>query len=128
MQLGCKLYSTAVDVWSLGCIMAELLSKEPLLNGRTEIDQLDKMFKLLGTPSEKIWPGFSKLPAVQKVRDRSRSRSGCLDLGPSVWVWVRVSGSWSGCLGLGAGVGVWVSGSGCLGVYSSSVVIGKHGI
>eukprot|EP00959_Pyramimonas_sp_CCMP1952_P433559 9079085-Pyramimonas_sp.AAC.1 len=67
LLLGTKLYSTAVDIWSLGCIMAELLSKEPLLNGRTEIEQLDKMFKLLGTPNEKIWPGFSKLPAVSKV-------------------------------------------------------------
>jgi cell division cycle 2-like protein len=68
LLLGTRLYSTAIDAWSLGCIMAELLSKEPLLNGRTELEQLDKMFKLLGTPSEKIWPGFNKLPTVQKVR------------------------------------------------------------
>lgn len=68
LLLGTRLYSTAIDAWSLGCIMAELLSKEPLLNGRTELEQLDKMFKLLGTPSEKIWPGFNRLPTVQKVR------------------------------------------------------------
>ncbi|KAK1271913.1 Cyclin-dependent kinase G-2 [Acorus gramineus] len=55
-------YSTAVDMWSLGCIMAEMLAKEPLFSGKTEIDQLDKIFKMLGTPTEKIWPGLAKLP------------------------------------------------------------------
>ncbi|KAL6566553.1 hypothetical protein OROGR_002168 [Orobanche gracilis] len=63
--LGAKQYSTAIDMWSLGCIMAELLSKEPLFNGNTEFDQLDKIFKMLGTPNEKIWPGFSELPGVK---------------------------------------------------------------
>lgn len=65
LLLGSKQYSTAIDMWSLGCIMAELLSKEPLFNGKSEFDQLDKIFKTLGTPNEKIWPGFSKLPGVK---------------------------------------------------------------
>lgn len=45
--------------------MAELLAKEPLFSGKTEFDQLDKIFRTLGTPSEKIWPGFAKLPGVK---------------------------------------------------------------
>ncbi|KAK4753623.1 hypothetical protein SAY87_001727 [Trapa incisa] len=65
LLLGAKQYSTAIDMWSLGCIMAELLSKEPLFNGKAEFDQLDKIFKTLGTPNETIWPGFSKLPGVK---------------------------------------------------------------
>ncbi|WJZ81553.1 hypothetical protein VitviT2T_001392 [Vitis vinifera] len=65
LLLGAKQYSTAIDMWSLGCIMAELLSKEPLFNGKTELDQIDKIFRTLGTPSETIWPGFSKLPGVK---------------------------------------------------------------
>ncbi|XP_071717693.1 cyclin-dependent kinase G-2-like [Rutidosis leptorrhynchoides] len=65
LLLGTKLYSTAIDMWSLGCIMAELLSKQPLFNGKTEFDQLDKIFKTLGTPNEAIWPGYSKLPGVK---------------------------------------------------------------
>lgn len=65
LLLGAKQYSTAIDMWSLGCIMAELLSKEPLFNGKTEFDQLDKIFRTLGTPNETIWPGFSKLPGVK---------------------------------------------------------------
>ncbi|KAK9060182.1 hypothetical protein SSX86_020886 [Deinandra increscens subsp. villosa] len=65
LLMGSKLYSTAIDMWSLGCIMAELLSKQPLFNGKTEVDQLDKIFKTLGTPNETIWPGYSKLPGVK---------------------------------------------------------------
>ncbi|KAL6350424.1 hypothetical protein AAG906_004375 [Vitis piasezkii] len=65
LLLGAKQYSTAIDMWSLGCIMAELLSKEPLFNGKTELDQIDKIFRTLGTPSETIWPGFCKLPGVK---------------------------------------------------------------
>ncbi|KAL3511414.1 hypothetical protein ACH5RR_030815 [Cinchona calisaya] len=65
LLLGAKQYSTAIDMWSLGCIMAELLAKQPLFNGKTEFDQLDKIFKILGTPNETIWPGFPKLPGVK---------------------------------------------------------------
>ncbi|KAM7484099.1 hypothetical protein LguiA_000108 [Lonicera macranthoides] len=65
LLLGAKQYSTAIDMWSLGCIMGELLSKQPLFNGKTEFDQLDKIFRILGTPNETIWPGFSKLPGVK---------------------------------------------------------------
>jgi cell division cycle 2-like protein len=44
LLLGTKQYSTAIDMWSLGCIMAELLAKEPLFNGRNEFDQLNKVY------------------------------------------------------------------------------------
>ncbi|CAL9108150.1 unnamed protein product [Musa textilis] len=67
LLLGAKEYTTSIDMWSLGCIMAELLAKEPLFSGKTEFDQLDKIFRTLGTPNENIWPGFAKLPGL-KVR------------------------------------------------------------
>ncbi|XP_057844306.2 cyclin-dependent kinase G-2 isoform X1 [Cryptomeria japonica] len=66
LLLGAKQYSTAIDMWSLGCIMAELLAKEPLFSGKSEIDQLDKIFRTLGTPNEKIWPDFVNLPGVKR--------------------------------------------------------------
>jgi cell division cycle 2-like protein len=65
LLLGAKKYTTAVDMWSVGCIMAELLAKEPLFRGKSEIDQLDKIFRTLGTPNEKIWPDFVTLPGVK---------------------------------------------------------------
>lgn len=40
---------------------------EPLFTGKSEVDQLNKIFKTLGTPNERVWPGYSKLPAVQKM-------------------------------------------------------------
>lgn len=51
----------------LRCIFAELLRMEPLFPGKSDIDQLNKIFKELGTPSDRIWPGYSKLPIVQKI-------------------------------------------------------------
>uniref|UniRef100_A0A2P2JNE3 Uncharacterized protein MANES_06G116800 n=1 Tax=Rhizophora mucronata TaxID=61149 RepID=A0A2P2JNE3_RHIMU len=65
LLLGAKEYSTAVDMWSVGCIMAELLAKEPLFKGKNEVDQLDKIYRTLGTPNEMIWPGLSKLPGAK---------------------------------------------------------------
>jgi cell division cycle 2-like protein len=43
LLLGSKEYTTAIDMWSVGCIFAELLNNEALLTGRSEIDQLDRV-------------------------------------------------------------------------------------
>ncbi|GFY58212.1 hypothetical protein TNIN_85451 [Trichonephila inaurata madagascariensis] len=67
LLLGAKQYSTPIDMWSVGCIFGELLTMKPLFPGKSEIDQLNKIFKDLGTPSEKIWQGYSDLPLVKKV-------------------------------------------------------------
>nr|XP_015192734.1 PREDICTED: cyclin-dependent kinase 11A isoform X2 [Lepisosteus oculatus] len=67
LLLGAKEYSTTIDMWSVGCIFGELLTQKPLFPGKSEIDQINKVFKDLGTPSEKIWPGYNELPAVKKM-------------------------------------------------------------
>jgi cyclin-dependent kinase len=59
--LGATHYSTPVDVWSVGCIFAEMAHKHPLFPGDSELQQLLHIFKMLGTPSEAVWPGVSKL-------------------------------------------------------------------
>jgi len=59
--LGATHYSTPVDMWSVGCIFAELVRKTPLFPGDSEWQQLLHIFKLLGTPSEQVWPGVSRL-------------------------------------------------------------------
>ena len=59
--LGCLHYSTAIDIWSIGCIIAELAGDEPLLAGRCEIEQLHLTFQLLGTPTDEVWPGVTQL-------------------------------------------------------------------
>ncbi|KAF5921041.1 hypothetical protein HPG69_010845 [Diceros bicornis minor] len=60
--LGSKFYSTAVDVWSIGCIFAEMVTRRALFPGDSEIDQLFRIFRTLGTPSEATWPGVTQLP------------------------------------------------------------------
>lgn len=60
--LGARKYSTPVDIWSIGCIFAEMVSRAPLFPGDSEIDQLHKIFMALGTPSDAFWPGVSELP------------------------------------------------------------------
>ncbi|XP_013865816.1 cyclin-dependent kinase 11B isoform X3 [Austrofundulus limnaeus] len=67
LLLGAKEYSTAVDMWSVGCIFGELLTQKPLFPGKSEIDQINKIFKDLGSANEKIWPGYNELPAVKKM-------------------------------------------------------------
>ncbi|KAI8920840.1 kinase-like domain-containing protein [Powellomyces hirtus] len=65
LLLGAKEYTTAIDMWSIGCIFGELVNKEPLLPGRGEFDQLKRMFRLLGTPTERTWPGMANLPGLK---------------------------------------------------------------
>ncbi|OAD02000.1 Cdk1/5 group protein [Mucor lusitanicus CBS 277.49] len=60
--LGSPHYSTAVDMWSVGCIMAEMITMKPLFPGAAQIDQLFRIFRMLGTPNETVWPGISTLP------------------------------------------------------------------
>ncbi|GAA5912679.1 hypothetical protein JCM8208_007727 [Rhodotorula glutinis] len=62
LLFGATEYSTAVDMWSIGCIFGELILRKPLIPGRGEIDQVNQIFKLLGRPTDEMWPGFRKLP------------------------------------------------------------------
>jgi serine/threonine protein kinase len=60
--LGSKHYSTPVDIWSVGCIFAEIANRAPLFPGDSEIDELFRIFRALGTPNDSIWPHVSQLP------------------------------------------------------------------
>ncbi|CAG8626807.1 1942_t:CDS:2, partial [Scutellospora calospora] len=72
LLLGARYYSTGVDMWSVGCIFAEMMSSYALFRGipswsrenfrDSEIDQLFKIFGILGTPDERLWPGVHQLP------------------------------------------------------------------
>ncbi|KAJ2641985.1 kinase subunit of RNA polymerase II carboxy-terminal domain kinase I, partial [Coemansia sp. RSA 1694] len=62
LLLGTTLYGPEVDIWSLGCVLLELFTKKPAFQGQNDIDQLEQIFKLLGTPSPAIWESLKKLP------------------------------------------------------------------
>jgi len=60
--MGSKLYSLPVDMWGVGCILAEMATASPLFAGDSEIDTAFKIFQKLGTPTEAMYPGVSELP------------------------------------------------------------------
>jgi cyclin-dependent kinase len=60
--LGGRQYSTGVDMWSIGCIFAEMATRKPLFPGDSEIDEIFKIFRILGTPTEEEWPGVTSFP------------------------------------------------------------------
>jgi len=61
--LGTKCYSTAIDMWSVGCILGEMARGKPLFTGENEIEQLLAIFRILGTPCRETWP------TVEDLRD-----------------------------------------------------------
>ncbi|KAJ0143673.1 Uncharacterized protein HZ326_13519 [Fusarium oxysporum f. sp. albedinis] len=68
LLLGAKTYDAAVDMWSVGCIFGELMTREPLLQGKNEVDQVSRTFELCGVPTEETWPGFRRLPNARSLR------------------------------------------------------------
>lgn len=66
--LGARRYSTSIDVWSIGCIFSELITMETLFQSKTEVEQINRIFRSLGTPNDKMWPGFSLLPAMLAIK------------------------------------------------------------
>ncbi|CAN1220663.1 Probable serine/threonine-protein kinase At1g54610 [Linum grandiflorum] len=55
LLLGSTDYGVGIDLWSAGCLMAEMFAGRPIMPGRTEVEQLHRIFKLCGTPSEDYW-------------------------------------------------------------------------
>ncbi|KAE9025958.1 Cyclin-dependent kinase 2 [Phytophthora rubi] len=74
--LGQEVYCPPVDIWSVGVIFAEMVSKKPIFTGDSEIDQLYRIFMTLGTPNEASWPGVTKLrdyaPTFPKWKRKDR--------------------------------------------------------
>ncbi|KAL4965200.1 cyclin-dependent serine/threonine-protein kinase CDC28 [Aspergillus stella-maris] len=70
--LGGRQYSTGVDMWSCGAIFAEMCTRKPLFPGDSEIDEIFKIFRLLGTPDETIWPGVTSFPDYKSSFPRWR--------------------------------------------------------
>ncbi|XP_074712085.1 cyclin-dependent kinase 7 isoform X6 [Strix uralensis] len=62
LLFGARMYGVGVDMWAVGCILAELLLRVPFLPGDSDLDQLTRIFETLGTPTEEQWPGMTSLP------------------------------------------------------------------
>jgi len=59
---GSRVHTSAMDLWSGGCVLAELLGHQALFPARTEIELCDEIINAIGSPNENIWPGYSQLP------------------------------------------------------------------
>lgn len=68
LLLGSKQYSTHIDVWSVGCIFGELLGMEPMFPGKSEIDQLNKIFKV-------GWKHVHQLKRIKEVNTCKQKHS-----------------------------------------------------
>ena len=66
LLLGSPFYSFGIDIWGIGCILAELVMKEPLFEGNSEIEELKLMFNVFGTFNDKLFPGFEKVLNTNK--------------------------------------------------------------
>ena len=64
---GANTYSTTVDMWSVCCIFAELILKQPSFQAKGEIEMISMIFKLLGTPSRVSWPDYYTLPLAKTI-------------------------------------------------------------
>jgi cyclin-dependent kinase 2 len=73
--LGARRYQMAIDVWSIGCIFAEMCNGKPLFPGDSEIDELFRIFRTMGTPNETIWPGVNKLPDFKPTFPKWQAKS-----------------------------------------------------
>ena len=88
--LGSPKYSCPIDIWSIGTIYAEMVNRRPLFQvseymittvistsdlivfqGDSEIDQLFRIFRVLRTPTEDLWPGVTQLPDFKVIRSLS---------------------------------------------------------
>ncbi|KAI9295079.1 CMGC/CDK/CDK7 protein kinase [Neoconidiobolus thromboides FSU 785] len=61
LYYGATSYGTGIDMWSVGCIFAELMLRTPFLPGESELQQLDTIYSALGTPTDEDWPGRTQL-------------------------------------------------------------------
>jgi len=81
LLMGACYYGTSIDIWSIGCIFAEMVTGTPLFPGDSEIDELYKIFNIMGTPNEGTWPGITHLPdySVNFPKWRSKQLRHYLD-------------------------------------------------
>lgn len=112
LLLGTRHYTPAIDLWAVGCILAELLSLRPIFKGEeAKIDmnnkklipfqknQLQKILEILGTPTQKTWPSLTKYPEYQLFHLTFLNNN--ITYPPNLVNWYKlIGGKNKNCLGL----------------------------
>ena len=71
LLLQLRRYTTAIDMWGVGCVFGEMFKGKPILAGTSDLNQAQMIFDLVGSPSEENMPGWSSLPGCDGVRSFS---------------------------------------------------------
>lgn len=67
LLLGARQYGGEVDIWGIGCVLGEMFTRRPILPGTSDLDQLEKIWHLCGSPNQFNWPYFEELPGCEGV-------------------------------------------------------------
>jgi serine/threonine protein kinase len=73
--LGSQHYDYSIDLWACGCILAELLLRTPLFQGENDLDQLDKIYSVMGSINENNFPNVTKLEHWKLFKSKKEQRS-----------------------------------------------------
>ncbi|KAI8986665.1 kinase-like domain-containing protein [Trametes punicea] len=68
LLLGARQYGGEVDMWGVGCVLGEMFFRKPILPGASDLDQLDKIWQLCGSPTPQTWPEYDSLPGCEGVK------------------------------------------------------------
>ncbi|KAI0790534.1 kinase-like domain-containing protein [Abortiporus biennis] len=68
LLLGARQYGGEVDMWGVGCVLGEMFWRRPILPGTSDLDQLDKIWQLCGSPNQHTWPNYDTLPGCEGVK------------------------------------------------------------
>jgi len=68
LLLGEEMYTPAIDIWSCGCILAELFNKKPLFQAEHDLGQLEAIFRICGSPCPSVWPGVEQLSRYRTMK------------------------------------------------------------
>ena len=68
LLLQLRRYTTAIDMWGVGCVFGEMFKRKPILSGTTDLNQAQIIFDLVGSPTEENMPGWSQLPGCEGVK------------------------------------------------------------
>jgi cyclin-dependent kinase 12/13 len=79
LLLGAANYTPAIDMWSVGCCLGDLLVSQPLFHGSNEREQLQYIYQLCGSPTEETWPGVSSLRYFVELTPKTTYPSTILD-------------------------------------------------
>ncbi|CAM9164178.1 unnamed protein product [Ectocarpus fasciculatus] len=72
LLLGATRYGPSVDCWGVGCIFAELIIGKPLFPTKVELEQLEAIFKVCGTPDSRRWPAHDELPGFSTMMPKNK--------------------------------------------------------